>query len=221
MLPYTQRGLSLASAARGGNREGPPPTGPRPTLLPAGVGPLSARAPRPCTPHLLFLPAVPPFDHSTITPRRCLGGPCAERPVGAGVQTWACSWAIEDGRPSHDTDLWVASSVLLPKASPQPQTIPTSHVLLTSTAYSSGGPSCPSQAELVQFIKSFLRAHPRERQCLVAAAATEGPGRLCTGGDDEKVCQMERGLGEHDRGAQTVLGQRARLGPQLRVKELG
>lgn len=78
-------GLSLASAPRGGNREGPPPTGPRPTLLPAGVGPLA----RPRTPHLLFLPVVPPFNHSTITPRRLLGRPCA------GAQT-PRSWAVED-----------------------------------------------------------------------------------------------------------------------------
>lgn len=75
MLPHTPSTESGFSCLGGGNRAGPPPTVPRPTLLPAGVGPLSPGAPRPCIPHLLFLPEVPPFNRSTITPRRWLGGP--------------------------------------------------------------------------------------------------------------------------------------------------
>lgn len=73
--------------------------------------------------YLWFLPST-----TQPSPRsQPMGGPSAGHWDRVGARPSACSWVAEDGPPSQHTDLWVPSSVLLPKASPQPQEIPTSH----------------------------------------------------------------------------------------------
>ena len=166
MLPRTQPGLSLASAARGGNREGPTHCAPPSRLLGWDHSPPGPRGPAPHTFSSTCGSSIQPLNHH---PQMLGGPPSAGRWDRAGLG-WGPSLGQQRMGPcSQDTDLWVASPVLLPKASPQPQTIPNPHVPPPHLPPRLGElPALPGQS-------GFSSSNVRERQCL-AAADTEREG---------------------------------------------
>lgn len=194
---HTLPGQSLASAApRGRNREGPPPTPPRPALLPAGVGRGGTTLSQGLsTPDLLSV--VPPFSHSTITPRQPRGGLPAGHWDKAGAQTRARPWGAEDGSLKRTQTLGRPLLPCPPRPAHRPRCSP--------PAISPQLPPLGSPPALLPQSWSVHRRHPegphmvpspRGLTLVVAMGETtphsmasvkvvpQGTGRLC-GGDDK------------------------------------
>lgn len=181
MLPRTQPGLSLASAARGGNREGPTHCAP-----PCWGGTTLRQGPEALHPTPSLLPVVPPFNHSTITPRCWAGRPL----LGAGTVLGSDGGLLSDGKGWAPVVRTQTSGCPILSFSPRP-----AHSPRQSPTPMSPPPHLPpllGELPTLPGHSGFSSSDVRERQRLTAAAAAAADMEREGGGFVEEVMRRRR-----------------------------